>query len=709
MSRNGSNQSLKDRILSVIGSRPAMGFRRAEIRRFLGNVDEAYFKEVFKSLVASGELVKAHRGRYQCAEALSLKRGIIHINAKGFGFVHFDDGTRDAFIPAEETLGALSGDTVLVRLNDDDDPRGPSGSIRQIVIREHENFVGCLGFGQDGYVIRPLRRELPSILPLVCEYGHDVTGGASEGDWVQARLVPGRHPNSPMSAEVVKRISASGSVVGDLNAIVKEYGLPKRYTLSDERGLERIIPIDVPREDLRQLTTVTIDPIDAKDFDDAISISPGNQSGQVVIGVHIADVACFVPPDSPLDLEARQRGFTNYLPGRTITMLPSLLSTELCCLRENEERNAHSVMLTIDKMSGEVVSARRIHSIIKVTKQLTFEEAARVIAGETGAPDLPEEIVQLLLNLNSCAVAMRNRRRTQEQFLPLAVPEYHVLIGGRPMQVQGIAKKEPSSATELIEELMLAANVAVAQEMLNRNIPALFRNHAEPDPQALEDFTALTQGVLGRKNMPSFAKRDSINGFLQKLNTGRPSDELLSMAFLRCLPRAQYAAECQGHYGLGKPIYCHFTSPIRRYPDLLVHQQLLAGDLGQEPRSLEFMQDQAISVNELENNGDQASFAALDRMKLRFLEQKKKETTGSVLEAFVLRVTSDHLSLFLPEFGLMGMMDVKELGDERWQFNSRTASLTNRNGKNFKCGNVIYVQIRTIDAIHGELLLKPAL
>ena len=708
MSGHNQHGNLADEILSVIGSRPAEGFRRVEIRRYLGNVDERYFKETFKSLVASGMLVKSRGGRYMCAEAVSLKRGVIHINAKGFGFVHFEDGSRDAFIPAEETLGALSGDTVLVKLNGGDDPRGPSGCVRQIVTRGHENFVGCLGFGVDGYVIRPLRRELPAVLPLVGDYGKDITAGAAEGDWVQARLVPGRHPNSPMSAEIVRRIAASGSVVSDLNAVVKEYGLPKKYTAADERGLDGREPVAVPREDLRGLTAVTIDPTDAKDFDDAISLSDGPQPDQVVVGVHIADVACFVAPDSPLDLEARQRGFTSYLPGRTLPMLPLALSTDLCSLRAGEDRNAHSVLMTIDRASGEILSTRRVHSVIRVTKRLTFEEAARIIGGDEGVPDIPPEVAQMLLEINKITVAMRAHRRELEQFLPLTVTEYRVLTGGRPLQVQGVVRNEPSVSSEMIEELMLAANVMVAKELLNRNIPALFRNHAEPDPQALDEFSMLAASILGRKNAPRLGTRDAMVRLLQKLSTGQPSDELLCMAFLRCLPRAEYGTECQGHFGLGKPIYCHFTSPIRRYPDLLVHQQLLACDLGQPLRSLEFMQEQAAAVNELDANIDQACFAALDRMKLRYLEQHRKDGTG-VLEAFVLRATADHLSLFLPEFGLMGMMDVRSLGDERWRYDARTSSLANRTGQRFRCGNIIYVQIKSIDAIHGELLLKPAL
>ena len=192
----------------------------------------------------------------------------------------------------------------------------------------------------------------------------------------------GRTPRSPLQAEIIKRLAKSGSVVSDLNAIVKEYGLPKNYTTTDDKKLEDIVPLELPREDFTQRTLVTIDPVDAKDYDDALSYEPGPRPGTAIVGVHIADVACYVTADSPLDKKALERGFTSYLPGRTLPMLPPILSTNLCSLREGEKRLAHSILLTIDEETGEVLETRRVHSVVNVTQRLDFDEVERFIAGE---------------------------------------------------------------------------------------------------------------------------------------------------------------------------------------------------------------------------------------------------------------------------------------------------------------------------------------
>lgn len=702
--KHGTKHDLEAQIVSMLNSQPVTGFRRADIRSFLGKVDDSYFRQVFKKLIAEGKIVRKPGGRYVCADAVMLKRGTIHMNAKGFGFVHFEDGTQDAFIPPESTAGALSGDQVLVKLDSDWDARGPSGSVRKVISRGHESFVGCLAFGADGFYIRPLRRELPAVIPLISEQGGDPTGGAEEGDWIQARLIPGRHSTSPVKAEVMKRLAASGSVVNDLNAIVKEYGLPKKYTAADERKLDGIQPLSLPREDYTNLMAVTIDPIDAKDFDDAISCTPGPMPDTVIVGVHIADVACYVTPDSQLDNHARERGFTSYLPGRTLPMLPELLSNDLCSLRAGEDRLAHSVMMTLDLNSGRILDSKRVHSIVRVSARLTFSDVARCLAGEDAPIDKP--IADLLHDLNRAAQALREFRRNTELFLPVVVPEYRVLCGGRPIRVQGVTRNEPTPASELVEEFMLATNVQVAQELQEKKVPALYRTHAEPDMKALGDFSALAGAVLGKRRAPDLEERYDLIQFLQKL-AGHTSGDLLAMSFLRCLPRAQYGTDCIGHFGLGKEAYCHFTSPIRRYPDLLVHQQLIALDTGRKLRSMDYMNEQAGIVNSLELNNDQAGFAALDRMKLRYLENIRKEQPAQYHEAYVLKASSDILTLFLPAYGLMGIMENNSLGDSRWFFDKSTSSLVNRTGQGYRCGSVIFVQIKTIDAIHGELILKP--
>ncbi|MBP5673571.1 MAG: VacB/RNase II family 3'-5' exoribonuclease [Victivallales bacterium] len=700
---------LRKTILDVVSSSPEEGFRRTDVRQYLGQLDEAFFKEAFKSLVDDGSLVKGQGGRFVTRESMSLVRGIIRINAKGFGFVTPQSSavSGDVFIPPNSLCGAISGDEVLIEITSRDDPRGPAGLVRKITNRAHENFVGCLVMGDDGFEIHPLRRELPARLPVILEGKGDPCKGAKEGDWILAHIVPGRTPRSPLWAEIVKRIAKSGSVTSDLNAVIKEYELPKNYTIVDEKKLEGIQPIDLPREDLTDLTLVTIDPIDAKDYDDALSCMPGPQPGQVVVGVHIADVACYVTPDSPLDKKAYERGFTSYLPGKTIPMLPAILSSDLCSLRAHEKRLAHSVLLTVDEETGEVLQTRRVHSIICVTQRLTFEDVGRFLDGEA-VPHLVEKVPELLQRLGALSQTIRRRRQEEEEFLPLQVAELRVLCGGNPPKVTDIVRIEPSPAHQLVEEFMLLANVAVGQEMLSRGILGLYRVHDEPDAKMLDDFIGLSSTLVPRKKKPKLRTRKNIVDFLEQIK-GQHFYDLLCFNFLHCLPRAAYSTECSPHFGLGKPVYCHFTSPIRRYPDLFVHQQLIAADSGQPGRDGQFAFMVETTVNALEQNIDQACFAASDRLKLHYLDSRRDENPSELHEALVMQATPSGLVVYLPQYGLKGFIDRQFFRDGQWRFDPKSFALVNRRGggQRYRCGDTLYVRIRSIDSVRGELELKP--
>ena len=700
---------LRRTILDVVASSPEAGFRRIDVRQYLGQLDEAFFKETFKSLVDDGSLVKTQGGRYVTRESLSLVRGIIRINAKGFGFVTPQSSavSGDVFIPPSGLFGAISGDEVLIEITSRDDPRGPTGLVRKITARAHENFIGCLVMGDNGYEIHPLRRELPARLPVILEDKGNPCKGAREGDWILARIVPGKNPRSPLWAEVVKRLAKSGSVTSDLNAIIKEYELPKNYTVADEKKLEGIQPVDLPREDLTDLTLVTIDPIDAKDYDDALSCTSGPKPGQVVVGVHIADVACYVTPDSPLDKKAYERGFTSYLPGRTIPMLPAILSSDLCSLRAHERRLAHSVLLTIDEETGEVLQTRRVHSVICVTQRLTFEDVGRFLDGEP-VPHLAEKVPELIRRLGALSQTIRRRRQEEEQFLPLQVAELRVLCGGNPPRVTDIVRVEPSPAHQLVEEFMLLANVAVGQEMLSRGILGLYRVHDEPDAKMLDDFIGLSSALVPRKKKPKLHTRRNIVDFLEQIK-GQHFYDLLCFNFLHCLPRAAYSTECSPHFGLGKPVYCHFTSPIRRYPDLFVHQQLIAADSGQPGRDGQYAFMTETTVNALEQNIDQACFAASDRLKLHYLDSRRDENPSELHEALVMQATSSGLVVYLPQYGLKGFIDRQFFRDGQWRYDPKTFALVNRRGggQRYRCGDTLYVRIRSIDSVRGELELKP--
>ena len=637
-------------------------------------------------------------GRNHTTQKQKTVTGTYRSNPRGFGFVVLDAGGEDVFIPQGCANGALSGDKVMVRLDSKRDERGPSGVIASIVERGTDEFVACLTEHEDGFVISPLRRDLPAHLPLDGE----IPSSLKAGDWVVCKLVYG---SSSLEARLVKRLGKSGSVTGDLKAVCEEYDLPRPYTAAAERRAAELTPVEVKRHEFLDLDVFTIDPVDAKDFDDGISYT--EMGNLVEIGVHIADVACYVPHGSALDKQAMSRAFTSYLPGMTIGMLPDALSTEKCSLREGEEKLAHTVFLTIDPASGEVKKSRRIHTLIKSRHRLNFDQVERVLSGEEEVSGVDGELAERLRKVAAVTRRMRQWRAVNEEFLPFESAEIRVLCSGKPLKLLGVHRVESGIASQMIEELMLAANVAVAKEMAQRKIRGFYRIHPAPERDALEELAGMARTVLRRQKRISFSTRKSLISFLKAMK-GEECAELMSLSMVRCMSRALYSLYPEEHFGLGKPVYCHFTSPIRRYPDLLTHQQLLASDTGSRAVEMKLLEEILEQVNGREYANDQAGFAISDRLKMRLVAEEMAAHRGWSLECLVARASSSGLQLYLRKYGLMGYMDVERLGG-KWIYDHRALTLENvRRQTRYRVGDIIYARPLKLDTVRGELLLKPA-
>ncbi|MBN2449492.1 MAG: VacB/RNase II family 3'-5' exoribonuclease, partial [Lentisphaeria bacterium] len=619
------DKDTRERLLEAVRRRGEQGIRRSDLRRLLNMTsrDEARrFRDLFRDLLAEGVLVRRRGGRYVPAVTRDLVAGVFRASFRGFGFVVPAGGGDSIFIPPKSCGGAISGDRVLVAVSSEADERGPVGEVRRITERTHTVLVASLVDLPSGPAIRPLRRELPEVIELAGR-GHAVAlRDLAPGDWVEVRLNPQDGPRAPLTAVILRHLAAANPISADLDAIVAEFNLPEAYGAEDESAAAALQPRACPRTDLRHLTVVTIDPVDAKDFDDGLSLEPGPRPGVACVGVHIADVAAFVVPDSPLDAEARKRAFTAYLPGRTLPMLPRALAADACSLIRGEDRPAHSVFLDLDETTGEVLAARRQRSLVRVRDRLTFEEVGNVLTGEPHPSNsaIGPETRDLLLRLAALATAMRQRRAREEAFLDLAIPEIRVLCSEDPPRIHALQRSDPGMPHQLVEEFMLAANVAVASELAGREIPGLFRNHAPPRPTDLAAFGLWLRQTLGAK-APKLPDRAAVNAFIETLR-GAPLHDAVLSQFLRALPRAGYGNLPSGHYGLGKELYCHFTSPIRRYPDLLVHQQLLEADARGKLRTASECGDIAAECSAIEEQVDAAYYAASDRLKLRYLQER---------------------------------------------------------------------------------------
>ena len=603
--------------------------------------------------------------------------GKISIAPAGFGFVTpFPEKNDvpapspepDIFIPGKYLNGAMHGDTVrVVELPPDpkyprDAEQGAAGRVVEVVKRSRESFVGEM-IASDR--VRPLDKRFAEDVLLTGNLH-----GARRGDWVEVKLAYGERPPanhrrraaghlSSTAGTVLRRIGRAGVIQADLDAVCAEYHLHDPYTQTEEAEADAMTPREIGRTDLRDRFTVTIDPFDAKDFDDAVSVAPGASPETLEVGTHIAEVAAWITPGSYFDRAASERGFTAYLPGRTLPMLPKGLTARIS-MRQGVDAPAHSILMEVERATGKVLSFRRVHSLLHVDYRLDYDEVQDFLDHGRRGDDWSGELAENLKLIHEITRKMRHWRKVNEVFLDLDIPEIRVVVDEANNRILGLDKHCQRESEAMVEECMLAANSAVATELSSHHTPGLYRVHPEPEPEKLEEFAAISEGSFG---IPTgdLSTRRGCRAYLDKLPDDARKQPLLS-AFLRSLPRAFYQEEPAIHFGLGKGLYSHFTSPIRRYTDLLVHQQLWARDLGENLKSNREMAEWGLRTSEMERNNDEAYFAASDRMKLRYLDEMLESgRSGNVHHALVVKTSGSGVTVELPELGVQGFIEAMDL------------------------------------------------
>ena len=630
-----------------------------------------------------------------------MVEGLLTMTQSGFGFVHMDipedmdiEKRQDIFIPPQYVNGAIEGDRVRVELfPPGDSGKGPAGRIREIIERTKAEFVAEL---LPGNRLRPLNSKMPEDIFL-----HGNRKGAKKGDWLKVRLDD--ENDGEFHASVSKVIGRSGVISADLDAIMTEFELEPPYTEQDNQAALAVIPREIKRIDRTKLAAVTIDPVDAKDFDDALSISEGEDDSTVVIGVHISDVAAYIAPQTRFDKAAGKRGFSCYLPGRTLPMLPPALTAKIS-LQAGQDSLAHTVFLTVDKASGQILQTTREHSLIHVTDRLDYDTVQKFC--DTGtipdswSPRLAKDIAALI----DITRKMRKFRFEQENFIELPIPEIRVICEEAANRIDGLSRKLSRESENLVEECMLAANSAVGNELVEKGIAGLFRVHPFPETEKIEEFSDIIADSFGFYP-GDISNRKICNKFVADLPDNPVKPVILSL-LLRAMARASYAAKAEIHFALGKFRYAHFTSPIRRYPDLLVHQQLWNYDNHVRTRDKKTLEQWAIYCSEVEEHNDNAYYAASDRLKLRYLEQLLDAGAENMYEGVIAKVITSGLLVDIGELGLYGFVP-KELlyGD----FRLRNHSLRQERGKNsYKTGDFIYLRLARVDFARGSAVFVPA-
>jgi ribonuclease R len=699
--------SLREQILRLLGAPNYRPLDNVELGKALGRKSgvRMNLNATLRDMERAGEIARIRKNRYVLPAEADLVTGTISVHQSGFAFLPREKpGEQDLFIAAENTGTAMHGDKVVARITRDERfarARGrdrAEGRIIRILERAHDTIVGTLEQSKNFFYVVP---DDPRIVHNVYVQVPPQTAlpkPPRRGDKVVVRLErwESRHVNP--EGEIIEVLGARDAPGVDMLSIIRKYHLPLEFPRPVIEEAERI-PETVAeqmfegREDLRDKFIVTIDPDDARDFDDAIDVErvPG---GGWKLGVHIADVAAYVTPGSALDREARKRGNSVYLPDRVIPMLPERLSNGVCSLNPDVNRLTHSVFLEFSR-DGRTKQARFARTVIRSARRLTYREAYAILKNQPN--DQLDERLHVAWELAS--VLRKNRFR--DGSLDLDFPEVKVRLDeeGKPIQLERIENDE---SHQLIEEFMLAANEAVARELKNRLIPTVYRVHENPDPERLGEYREqiLSYGY----KVGDLSKRTELQRLLASL-AGKPEEQALKIGLLKSLKRARYAPQPLGHYGLAKNNYTHFTSPIRRYADLIVHRGLAERDQSRRPRSdMGSVASIAEHISETERIAAEAEMDGVKMKKLEFFQRQLDARDPQVFRATVLEVKNFGLLVELPDVLLTGLVHVSSLTDDFYAFDAAQRRLIGRQSRRrFSVGDQLRVYVARVDVFKRQV------
>lgn len=658
-------------------------------------------KRFLREMVDDGDIVRTRKGLYGPAEEMNLVTGYFEAHRDGYGFVILEKpGERDVFIPSRATLGAMDNDRVVARI---ENRRRREGTIIRILERAHARIVGTFEAGRAGFYVRPKNKSVPFDLYIAPKE----KGKAKDGDSVIAEIISYPTDKRPPAGRIIKILKKPETPRDEVEGIIDELNLPGRFphsVIEEAKSLyaEGIGNREHKRKDLRSLPTVTIDGERAKDFDDAISIQKTDDVYK--LWVHIADVGFFVGWDSLIDKEARKRGTSVYFPDRVIPMLPKELSEDLCSLKPKVERMAFTVEMDFDTHGGKL-DAKFYPSIINSNERMTYTSVKKIIVDEDAKERERYDYLLSDFELMGELCNILKSRRLKRGSLDFDLPEPEVLldIQGNP---EAIIRAERNFAHMIIEEFMIAANEAVAEHLEGLNIPSIYRIHEEPDPMKLEDIMKIISSLKILKKTKAIVPKDFPE--LIKQIQGTPEEEIINHMILRSLKQARYSPVNVGHFGLASESYTHFTSPIRRYSDLVVHRilrEVLAKKHLSDKRIKELesvLPDIAFHSSRMERQADEAERAVLNAMKVWFMKDK----VGEEFEGKVVSVTSYGLKIRLKDYYVEGFLHVSYMTDDFYQYDEKSLSLYGiHKKKRFTIGKELTVRIDRVDIEEREIVL----
>ena len=665
----------------------------------IGAGEQGDFHDACKALMKTGRIILGSRQAVMLPEPGSTMIGTYRGNRRGFGFVipETPNAHGDLYVPEGASGGAITGDTVVARVLKRGKRKGRmlyEGRIVEVVKRGQSRFVGELCRQANRWYVIPDGNTLH--VPI--HVGDPGVKGGQIGDQVVVEIV--QYPTSGTEARgvIVKALGVRGEPGVDALSIIEQFQLPGDFPDVVLDQARDVIASYKPRahaksrEDLRNLTTITIDPTDAKDFDDAISVTKLD-GAKMELGVHIADVAHFVEQGSALDLEAADRANSIYLPGTVIPMLPEVLSNGICSLQEGQPRLTKSVFIIYDR-TGKVVASRLANTIIRSAKRLTYEKASAILDGKPGR--MKADVVAVLENMNTLAKRIE-RRRQREGMLTLDLPEVE-LVFDTDRRVVDVEPADTSYSHKIIEMFMVEANEAVARTLHACQVPVLRRIHDEPDEGSEESLRRFL-GILGHE-LPQQLDRHVLQKLIKKVR-GKGESFAVNLAILRSLQQAEYMPTPIGHYALASTHYAHFTSPIRRYPDLTVHRlvdQYLEG-VFDTPKG----RAQAPSVADLTTLGKHCSTnerraeSAERELRLVHILRLLEDQVGDVFDGIVTGIANVGLFVQLQRFLVDGLLRYDGLPEDWWEVDADHGVVVGeRTGKVIKLGDRLKVKVARI-------------
>ncbi len=701
-------QNISERILKHLQRKEYRPRQIRQLARSMGVSAGGYpaFREAIKTLMKQGRVVLGGGNDVLLAQPADTIVGSFRGHPRGFGFVVPNSPTEhgDLFIPPGATLQAMTGDTVAARIV----RRGRRGAevriegeITRIIERGQSRFVGELVHEGRQWYLRPDGRVLFASVLL----GDVSATGAKAGDQIVVELTEFPTPDRPPRGVIVEVLGRRGDPEIDTLSIIRQYHLPEEFpdaVLDDARRAVREYDLESvlhQREDLRGQVVITIDPDDARDFDDAISLRRIGKN-RFELGVHIADVAAFVTEDGPLDTEARQRGNSVYLPRRVIPMLPEVLSNGLCSLQEDQPRLTKSVFIEYDRQ-GQRVGKRYANTIIQSRQRLTYRQATAIIEGKK--KNFAPEVVTLLKDMEQLARLIQ-RRRLDAGMVVLDLPDIELIFDDRENCI-GVQPEDTSFSHTIIEMFMVEANEAVAELFTDLNVPHLRRIHPEPPADGRKKLARLLR-VLG-KPIPGHLQREDM---IRLLDSVRGTDDAFAVHFavLRSMAQAEYSPKLIGHFALASRHYSHFTSPIRRYPDLTVHRLLdlyLRGKLkSKADRKNVPSMDALTELGRACTFSEQRAEHAERELKMVKILRLLEKNLGAVEDGIVTGVTNVGLFVQLRTYQIEGLVRFADLPDDWWDIDARGGCVVGRmTGRRIAVGNRLKVRIARVNIAAREL------